>query len=265
MSSTFMKKFVDLVYPKGPAHEAKEGGDMDLFREGIADNIDTIRTDVQNTAFIRNPSKTTIFDDLEREYGIAQNANLSLAERIEILKSSRYKKATTGNDDDLQTILDNSGFALNVYNNSPDGPASDPAIFLNQLFVMQSGDLTNDFAGQDDAYAGRVGGQLLVNGDTFEQRPNFFGAGEMWAGNDNAVAGYFTELIQTLIEYDIPTDPGDFPLVFFVGGAATFAGDGSLLTIEQGEVPSAQEMQLKNIILKFKPLFTWCGLIVTFT
>jgi len=262
---TFMNRFVNLIYPKGPAHEPKEDGFMDLFRQGISDNIDVIRTDVKNTAFIRNPSTTPIFDDLEREYGIGFNENLSLAERIEILKASRYKRATTGNDDDLQTILDNSGFALNVYNNSPDGPAVDPAIFLDQNFVMQAGDLTNDFAGQDDAYAGRVGGQLIVNGDIFDQRAGFFGAGEVFAGNDNAVAGYFEELVQTLIEYDIPTDPGDFPLVFFVGGAATFAGDGSLLTIEQGQVPSEQELQLKRIILKFKPLFTWCGLIVTFT
>lgn len=260
-----MKKFVDLVYPRGPAHEPKEGGSMDLFREGIADNIDVIRDDVKNTAFIRTPDKTTIFDDLEREYGITSNINLSLSERIEILEASRFKKATTGNDDDLQTILDNSGFALNVYNNSPDGPAVDPAIFLDQNFQMQAGDLTNDFAGQDEAFAGRVGGQLLVNGDIFDQRPNFFGAGEVFAGNKNAVAGFHTKLIQTLIEYDIPTDPKDWPLVFFVGGAATFAGDGSLLTIEQGQVPSPQEMQLKRIILKFKPLFTWCGLIVTFT
>lgn len=263
--TTFMKHWVDLTYPKGPEHEPKEGGFMDLFREAVADNIDVSRVDVQNTAFIRNPTTTPIFDDLEREYGIAKNNNLTLAERIEILKASRYKKATTGNDDDLQAILDSAGFALNVYNNSPDGPAVDPAIFLDQNFQMQAGDLTNDFAGQDDAYAGRIGGELLVNGDTFTQRANFFGAGEVWAGNDNAVAGFHTKLIQTLIVYDIPTNPDDWPLVFFVGGAATFAGDGSLLTIEQGFVSSQQEMQLKKIILKFKPLFTSCGLIVTFT
>ena len=260
-----MKQFVDLIYPSGPAHEPKEGGSMDLFREGIADNIDVTRDDVKNTAFIRTPDTTPIFDDLEREYGSVQNTSLSLAERIEILKASRYKKATTGNDDDLQDLLDNSGFSLNVYNNSPDGPAVDPAIFLDQNFQMQAGDLTNDFAGQDEAYAGRDGGDLLVNGDVFEQSAAFFGAGDVFAGNDNAVAGYFERLNQTLIEYDIPTDEGDWPLVFFVGGAATFAGDGSLLTIEQGLVPSAQEIQLKRIILKFKPLHSWCGLIVTFT
>ena len=263
--STFMKQFVDLIYPSGPAHEPKEGGFMDLFREGIADNIDVTRDDVKNTAFIRTPDKTTIFDDLEREYGAVQNTALSLAERIEILKASRYKQATTGNDDDLQAMLDNSGFALNVYNNSPDGPAVDPAIFLDQNFQMQAGDLTNDFAGQDEAFAGRDGGDLLVNGNIFDQRTDFFSAGNIFAGNDNAVAGFHTKLIQTLIEYDIPTDEGDWPLVFFVGGAATFAGDGSLLTIEQGQVPSQQEIRLKRIILKFKPLHSWCGLIVTFT
>lgn len=262
---TFMRTVVDLIYPKGPAHEPVPDGDYDKFRDATADNIDVIRSDVKNTAFIRTPDKTDNLDDLEREYGIVKNINLSIAERTAALKSIRYAKATTGNDDDLQFMLDNAGFNLNVYNNSPDGPAIDPGIILNQNFVMQAGDLTNDFAGQDDAYAGRVGGELLVNGDIFEQVQTIFGAGDVFAGNDNAVAGYFERLNQTLIVYDIPTDPTKWPLIFFVGGAATFAGDGSILTIEQGLVPSQQEKQLKDIILKFKGLYSWCGLVVTFT
>jgi len=38
--TTFMKHWVDLTYPKGPEHEPKEGGFMDLFREAVADNIE---------------------------------------------------------------------------------------------------------------------------------------------------------------------------------------------------------------------------------
>lgn len=262
---TFMIRVLDLAYPKGPAHTPKPDGFYDKFRDATADNIDIIRTDVTNTAFIRTPDKTDDLDDLEREYGIAKNTNIPIPERIKILKSIRYKKATTGNDDDLQTLLDNAGFNLFVYNNSPDGPAVDPALLLNNNFQMQAGDLTNDFAGQDEAYAGRIGGELLVNGDIFEQVQAFFGAGDVWAGNDVAVAGYFERLNQTLIIYDIPVDPNDWPLVFFVGGAATFADDGSILTIEQALVPSQQEKQLKDIILKFKGLYSWCGLVVTFT
>lgn len=265
MPKTFMHRVIDLAFPKGPAHEPKPDGDYEKFREATADNLDVVRTDVKNTAFIRTPDKTPIFRDLEREFGIAENLNLSIAERTTILKSSRYKKATTGNDDDLQTLLDNAGFNLFVYNNSPDGPAIDPALILDNNFQMQAGDQTNDFAGQDEAYAGRIGGELLVNGDVFEQTKAYFGAGDVWAGNDNAVAGYFERLKQTLIVYDIPIDPNDWPLVFFVGGVATFAGDGSILTIKQGLVPSAQEKQLKDIILKFKGLYSWCGLVVTFT
>ena len=51
---TFMKQFVDLIYPKGPAHEPVESGQMDLFREGIADNIDVIRTLYRITNPIRH-------------------------------------------------------------------------------------------------------------------------------------------------------------------------------------------------------------------
>ena len=262
---TFMRKVLDLAAPKGPAHTPVPDGFLDKVRDATADNIDVIRTDVKNTAFIRTPDKTDNLDDLEREYGIAKNTSLSIDERKLILKSRRYTKATTGNDDDLQILLDNSGFNLTVYQNSPDGPAIDPNIILTQNFKMQAGDQTNDFAGQDDAYAGKVGGELLVNGDVFEQFLAIFGAGDVFAGNDNAVAGYFEELRQTLITYTIPTDPTKWPLIFFVGGAATFAGDGSILTIAQGLVPSQQEKQLKDIILKFKGLYSWCGLVVTFT
>lgn len=230
----FMRRFLDLAYPKGPEHEPKEDGSMSAFRDATAENINTIRTDVKNTAFIRTPDKTPLLPDLEREYGKTVDENLTVSDRIKLLKVDRYKKATTANDDDLQALLDTAGFDLNVYNNSPDGPAVDPDLFLDSLFQMQAQD-TNYFAGNDDAYAGFIGGNFLVN----ERRSS--------------------------IAYAIPTDPDLWPFIFFVGGDATFAGDGSLLTIDQGSVPNEQRKQLENIILKFKPLFTWCGLIVTFT
>ena len=258
------RNILDTWYPDGPPHQPKPDGDMDNFREATGEIIDEIREGVVNTAFIRNPEKTQIFNDLEREYGIVPNPNLTLAERTDLLKVERYKKKTTGNDDDLQEKLDNAGFNLTVYQNSPDGPAVDPALFLDQNFQMQAQNGTNYYAGNTLAYAGRSGGELLVNGDVFTYVPAYFGAGEVYAGNTNAVCGYFETLTKTKLEYAIPVDPNNWPFVFFVGGAATFNPDGSLLTIAQGLVPSEKEKQLKDIILKFKGLYTWCGLVVTF-
>jgi len=103
---TFIREVLDLAYPKGPAHTPKPDGDYDKFRDATADNINLIRADVKNTAFIRSPMETDNLDDLEREYGITKNTTLSITERTNILKSIRYQKATTGNDDDLQTILE---------------------------------------------------------------------------------------------------------------------------------------------------------------
>ncbi len=262
---SFMRKFIDLVWYKGPIHEPIPDGTYSELRDGIANNVDTIRTDVKNVAYIRNPEKTPVFTDLQREYGQSGNSNLSQAEQLSLLKTARYRRRTNATDEDLQQIIDDAGFDLFVYNNSPDGPAIDPAVILDQNFVMQAQNGTNYYAGNTLAYAGRIGGFLLVNGPLFTQRPAYFGADEVYAGNDNAVAGYFEELRQTEVEYDLPTDSADWPLVFFVGGVATFNPDGSIATIAQGFVPNEQREKLENIILQFKPMFTWCGLVITFT
>ncbi len=262
---SWLRRVIDHAFPKGPPYEPDPDGSMHDFRNGTANNLDTIRVDVESLAFIRDPQNTPLLSDLEREYGIKPADNLTEQERRDLLKPERYKKATTGNVDDLQTRLDQAGFDLTAYQNSPDGPAIDPDLLLAQNFQMQAMEGTNYYAGNDLAYAGFLGGELLVNGNVFEQAEAFFGAGTMWAGNTTSVAGYFEERIQTKIEYPIPFDPDNWPFVFFVGGDATFNPDGSIATIEQGLVPAQQRKRLEDIILKFKPLFTWCGLIVTFT
>lgn len=263
--SEFLRHFIDLAWLKGPIHEPKESGDYSNLRDGMAENTASIREDTQEAAFVRTPSKTADLEALEREYGLSGNSNLTTAKRIQLLEVARYRRATTAPDDDLQTLLDRAGFDLIVYNNSPDGPAIDPAIILDQNFVVQCGDQTNDYMGQDLAYMGRIGGFLLVNGPIYTQVPAYYGCGDLYCGNDIAVCGYFERLTRVPIEYDIPADPDAWPFVFFVGGDATFNVDGSISFIEQGYVPSEQRKKLEDIILQFKPMFTWCGLVVTFT
>ena len=266
---TVSRQVYDALLPPGPLWVPENDEGLDQLIEGIAESSEDIAEFLNNLATLRNPALTTILSDLEKEYGIATDLSLSETIRRMRLATKKTKSNGNGSKDDLQAALDGSGFTqLTVYENSP---AVDPAIFLDQVFQMVA-DGDNAFAGfipvggpPSTAFAGRIGGELIVNGDVFTQAPAFLSqAGDAFAGGLHSFAGQFDELIITKIEYDIPTDPDDWPLVFFVGGAATFAGDGSLLTIDNAQVDASRESELKRTILSIKPIHSWCGLIVTF-
>ena len=54
--------------------------------------------------------------------------------------------------------------------------------------------------------------------------------------------------------------------VFFCGGDDTRdAVSGKLLSIQAATVPAERENELKRLILKYKPMHTWCGLIINYT
>lgn len=265
---SFMRLVIDKLYPSGAPYSPVPEGNLYNFRNGVADCLEYIRESIKDLAFIRNPKKTPYLSDLEREYGIKTDSKLSESERIKTLEANIYRAKTTGNVDDLQILLDKAGFDLFVYQNSP---AVDPTIFLDQKFQMVAGG-ENAYAGHipagggaSDAFAGRIGGELLVNGVSYNQTPAYYGAGTVYAGNDTAKAGYFESINLEEIKNTVPTDSNSWPFIFFVGGPATFNENGSLKTLEQGFVSSEMEATLKTLILKFKPLHSWCGLAVTFT
>jgi hypothetical protein len=58
----------------------------------------------------------------------------------------------------------------------------------------------------------------------------------------------------------IPED--SWPLVFFVGGAATFDVDGSILTIDEVVLPVEKETLVTDPILAYKGLYDWCAAVV---
>lgn len=251
--------------PKGAAWIPIPQGEYDLTLEAMSDIICLIANRLQESRYTRNAQLTNILTDLEREYGVLANKLLSEQERRDFLEGKINKSPGAGTADDLQDALDAAGFDLQVHKNDP---AVDPAIFLLQNFQMVAGG-DNAYAGRPDAYAGLLGGELLVNTFIFDQ----FNAYEMqaggsvaYAGRDEAVAGYFNSLSRIPIEYTIPTSSDNWPFVFFVGGDATRDPVTNELTnIEQGMVQSTREEELKRIIMSIKPLFTWCGLIITYT
>jgi len=204
--------------PKGPIWEPEELEDFDLLLEGIADNLEVVHVFLSTLSDIRNPNKTIILSDLEREYGIPTNLLLSEDTRRTRLAELVYGMDENGTEDDLETALRNVGFDVFVYQNDP---AVDPAIFLENDFQMVAGG-GNAFAGRADAFAGKIGGELLVNGEIFETGRIFTsGAGSgLFAGTGHG-AGEYEDLLVEKIEYPIPTDTADWPMVFFVGGAVT--------------------------------------------
>jgi hypothetical protein len=209
---------IDDIRPKGPAHDPAPDGDLDLLLDGMADNYEIVRAFVSTLSDTRDPKKTPVLSDLEAEYGIPTSTLLSEADRR--LRLDEFANGGDGNgtEDDLQDALRNAGFDVYVYQNDP---AVDPAIFLEQAFQMVA-DGDNAYAGRADAFAGRVGGELLVNGDVFKTSRVFTSvAGTFYAG-DGTGAGEYDDLLIEKIEYPIPTDPADWPLVYFVGGAATY-------------------------------------------
>ena len=265
---TFDRITVDLAYPEGPPFQPNPNGQMSNFRDGDAEILTYIRKNAKELAFMRDPQNTPCLSDLELDLGINPADNLSEQERRDLLTPVRYPRATTGNDTDMQTQLDKAFGAgvLTVYNNSPDGPAVDPNSVLSTNFQMQAQGGTNYYAGNTEAYAGRLGGYLLMNGEVYNQKPAYLGAGQIFAGNTTAVAGYFEELKRVLVEYVPSADPDDWPFNWFVGGPATFdAVTGSILTIDQGFLPAEQKKRLDDMILRFKPMFTGCVVVVTFT
>ena len=234
------RAFLNSLLPEGPLWNPKPGGDFDLFLDGISEGIETVRIALEQLAFIRDPYKTPILSDLEKEYGIITKDNVSVDDRIAQLATKIYDRSGTGSKDNLENALQRAGFDVLVHSNSP---AVDPALFI-----------TNDL--------------LLVNGPIFTRRPAYLGLGEplnAFIGDPNAVIGFFIGLIKDQVKtYNIPTDPDTWPFIFFVGGAATYGGGGELTSIANAQVLTQRRQEFENIILAYKPVFTWAGILVTY-
>jgi hypothetical protein len=216
--SDLTRQMLDDALPKGSAWEPEENKDFDLLLEGVSDNHEVVRDFLKDLSNLRNPHKTIILEDLEREYGVPTNTLISEDTRRTRLAELVYGRDSDGTEDDLQAALRNVGFNVYVYQNDP---AVDPAIFLELAFQMVAAG-GNAYAGRSDAYAGQIGGELLVNGDIFTTERIFTAvAGTMYAG-DGTTAGEYDDLLVEKQEYPIPDDPNDWPFVFFVGGDATY-------------------------------------------
>jgi uncharacterized delta-60 repeat protein len=218
----FSRDVLDSLFPEGEPWEPAADDDYDLLLEGIAENTEAVRQDLEDLGNLRNPWKTPILSDLEKEYAVTPSATATEAQRRQRLAAQMFAKNTLPTYDVLQDKLQSAGFDCFVW---PNDPVTDPSVFLDEAFQLTCGDILpsgNDGqCGEPDAFCARIGGELLVNGEQFEQFPNFtVQCDEPLAqcGEPDALAGQYDSIRLVPIEYDIPTEAGYWPLIFFVGG-----------------------------------------------
>jgi hypothetical protein len=274
MPRSVSRAVIDALLPPGALWQPEPGEDFDLQLDGLADNVEEIKGTLETLADIRNPSKTPVFEDLERNYGIKPNSNVTQDIRIARLDQKVYQGAKVNSIDDVQAELITAGFDLQVHKNDP---AVDPAIFLAQSFQITAGS-DKAYAGFNDgvnilAFAASLGGELLVNTDIKKQEKAILmqaGGDVAYAGfndglNTLSIAGYHLELKTSELTYPIPTDSKYWPKMPFIGGDATRDPVTNEITaIEPGLVDSNRKDDLKALLLSDKGLGAWFSLIINF-
>lgn len=261
--SDFTRKIITSLLPPGTAWEPAIESDFDKFLDGKALNYDDIKNFIDKLSSLRDPLETSLLDELEIEYGVTKNDNFTDAQRRQYLNSLVFSTKENGTPDDLEKRLQDAGFPVQIHSNDP---ATNPKILLNENYQMIAGG-PNAYAGREDAFARRIGGELIVNGDQFQQKPNYIsvaGSANAFAGNTNFKAGMFNELIKLKIEYDIPEDPNSWPFMFYIGGNVTRDINGFIIDLERVILPLSVKNEFLTILLKYKPLYTWGISVVDF-
>jgi hypothetical protein len=255
------KDLLSTLLPDGEIWRVAEGRGFDKLLDGMGENEDRSRQFLEDLANIRDPLRTPILSDLEKEYGIKTNENISEADRRAQLSGIIYARAANGSRDFLQDKLQQAGFPLYVYDNAP---AVDPGSLIYGLSQMYCGD-TLAQCGEPLAQCAQFSGELLVNGNIFDYKIDYtMQCGELLAqcGEASATAGEYSGVSFTPIQYEIPSNPQYWSFIFFVGGAVTRGGSGEIISIDFVNIPIQNRNIMYQLILKYKPIHSWAALAV---
>jgi hypothetical protein len=263
MSLSISRQVLEALLPPGSLWIPEDGAGFDQLLGGLAQSDETVREFLASLARLRSPELTPILDDLEREYGIIPDDTLT--EAIRRARLLAVKTATSGNGtaDFMQAQLRAAGFDVYVHVNNP---PVDPRLFLFDAPATICGNATA-ICGTSAAYCGGTRGALVVNGRTYN---HIYYTGIMSGGllascgNRDAICRDEASFTQFLIEYDIPADPGYWPMFFFVGGPAVRNSAGELAEIATASIPIGRQGELIRSIVKFKPVHSWGGLVVQY-
>lgn len=226
---------LNAVLPPGSLWQPEDDEGLDRLLEGIATGDEAVREVLADLAHVRDPYRTRVLSDLEREYGIVPDASVTDTVRRQRLAAVQSARQGNGGMDYIQDRLRQAGFDVQVHTNDP---AVDPAGFLLFAGTTIMGDSGAMF-GRTGVQFGGERGELIANGPVY--------------------------LDQDEVRYTLPTDPAQWPLVFFIGGDATRTGTGQLIDIADARVPSYRKAELIRLIVKLKPMSTWAGLLATYT
>jgi hypothetical protein len=212
-----MKAVFEALLPPGSLWEPAPRAGFDQFLTALGENYDTIYERLYALGDLRNPRKTTILSDLEKEYGVKTPTNLDEATRRVSLAAAKYAQPGTASDNHLENILRSAGFDVYVRRNHP---PVDPADLLTTDYLLEAGEI-DAFAGEPNAIAGLGGGELLVNGPIVRTSVDYVAQANgpaMFADEPTAIAGYFTGVTYTPVTYSIPVSPDYWPYIFFITG-----------------------------------------------
>ena len=291
--SDLIRGAIDATLPEGAAWQVLTGGDLDKLLNGSAENWGVVAEYLGRLATVRNPDGTLFLDELEKEFGIIPNPELTDEQRRGTLRPRVYERNGNASKDIMQNALVSAGFDVEVYENDPNfftppvfqmiagGPNAfagnegafagitepeiepiDPESFIGKVFQMIAGG-PNAFAGNEGAFAGLIGGEILVNGEVFTSEKLFTSV----AGRTDAVcgrmsAGEFSGFERRAVQYEIPDDPATWPMIFMV--AAPGGWNTPDFELSQANIPLMRRNDFRTQILKIKPMHSWAVLVVTY-
>jgi hypothetical protein len=216
------REILNALMPEGSFWTPAEDDDYDKLLDGVAQNSDDVKegftydgedySGMKDLSSLRDPMKTVVLPELERDYGMVPPVGATDEERRSALKGFMFNRSTNGAYDMLQDKLQEAGFDVIVV---PNYPAIDPRTYY------------------DSEYIGT--GILLVNKIDY----NF--------------------------DFDIPADPGYWPLIFFIADSVDRDEYGNIININVINIPDGRLQAMNQLILRYKPLHSWAVLVMTLT
>jgi hypothetical protein len=268
MPKNLSRAIISALLPPGSIWEPEDGGNLDLLFDGMSDNLEAVREFVSNLSDIREPQKTIILTDLEKEFGITFNDSITEQTQRNRLYSAKYKKNSDGSSSHLQDRLRTAGFDVFVHINDP---PIDPGLFLNSTFKTVCGN-SAAICGAAGVICGTANSnKLLVNGNLIFHPGDLYqiscGSASAVSGAQGIVCGRFHQNTDTNdVTYALPSTSDYDHLVFFVGGDVTRDGvTGEIITISPAQLEASRRDEFESIILSYKPMHSWAGLVVEYT
>lgn len=133
---------LNALLPEGSFWTPAQDDDYDKLLEGIAENSEAVKDDLSTLADIRNPLKTTVLDDLERDYGVVYPVGATETQRRQALKGFMFNRNTNGAYDQLQDKLQEAGFDVTVI---PNYPVIDPRLYYDEEYYQEGELIVNEF------------------------------------------------------------------------------------------------------------------------